>query len=185
MLAATGALAGLAGYAVHRWVGGTGKAGTSVGSTTASSVPTAAATSAAGLDALWAAQFSSLDGTPVRFASFRGQALVINFWASWCGPCLEEMPDFQKASQTEAASKVKFVGIGIDYAKNMRPFADKLKITYTLLESGAQGLDLVKAAGNSSGALPFTLILDRQGRAVGRKLGKMSYAELLTAIAAV
>ena len=182
VLAGAGALAGVAGYAVHRW-GGAGGADAAGPTTTAAS--SGAETAAAGTEALWAAQLSRLDGAPVRFASFRGQPLVVNFWASWCGPCLEEMPDFQKASQTEAGLKVTFVGIGIDYAKNMRPFADKLQITYTLLESGAQGLDLVKAAGNSSGALPFTLFLDRQGRAVGRKLGKMSYAELMTAIAAL
>ena len=179
MLAAAGALSGLAGYAVHRWAGGASESRNDPATTTAVATP------AAGIDALWAAQFSSLDGATVRFASFRGRPVVVNFWASWCGPCLEEMPDFQKASQTEVGSKIAFVGIGIDYAKKMRPFADKLKITYTLLESGAQGLDLLKAVGNSSGALPFTLLLDRQGRAAGRKLGKMSYAELITAIAAL
>ena len=64
----------------------------------------------------------------------------------------------------------------------MRPFAAKFGITYILLEAGAQGLDIMKAAGNSTGALPFTLILDRQGALLTRKLGKMSYAELTAVI---
>lgn len=136
----------------------------------------------AALDPLWKAEFKDLKGVPVRMADLRGPPMVINFWASWCGPCIEEMPDFQRASQTELGKRIRFVGIGIDYAKNMQPFADKLGISYLLLESGAQGLDIVKTAGNPSGALPFTLILDRNGAAVMRKLGRLEYADLMSAI---
>lgn len=168
-LAGAGALAGAAGFAVHRFGSGAGS-GAPAGSGSAS------------LDGFWNTPFKDLAGQPVKLSQFKGQPMVLNFWASWCGPCLEEMPDFQRASQTEAGKRVKFVGIGIDYARNMQPFADKLGITYTLIESGAQGLDLVKAAGNTSGALPFTLILDRSGTPVTRKLGKMDYAELMGAI---
>ena len=136
----------------------------------------------AALDPLWKAEFNDLKGVPVRMADLRGSPMVINFWASWCGPCIEEMPDFQRASRTESGRRIRFVGIGIDYAKNMQPFADKLGISYLLLESGAQGLDIVKAAGNPSGALPFTLILDHNGAAVMRKLGRLEYADLMSAI---
>lgn len=134
------------------------------------------------LDALWTAQVKDLSGRPVNLAAYKGQPLVINFWASWCGPCIEEMPDFQRASQTDSGKRVKFIGIGIDYARNMQPFANKLGITYVLLESGAQGVDLVKALGNASGALPFTLILDRTGAPVTRKLGKLEYGELMSVL---
>ena len=132
----------------------------------------------AGIDALWRAQLQDLNGRPIPMSSFKGRPVIVNFWASWCGPCIEEMPDFQRASQSDAGKKAAFVGIGIDYAKNMRPFADKLNITYTLLESGAQGLDLVRAAGNPSGALPFTLMFDASGKLIGQKLGRLDYTEL-------
>ena len=115
--------------------------------------------------------------------AYKGKPLVVNFWASWCAPCIEEMPDFQRASQTSIGKGVQFVGIGIDSADKMRPFADKLGITYVLLESGAQGLDLIRASGNPSGALPFTLIVDRAGLPVVKKLGKLDYAELMSALA--
>ena len=131
------------------------------------------------LAALWAAEFKDLSGQPVKMSDFKGQPLVVNFWATWCGPCIEEMPDFQRASRTAAGQKVKFIGIGIDYADKMKLFADKIGITYTLLESGAQGLDIVKASGNPSGALPFTLIVDRNGALIAQKLGKLEYAELM------
>ncbi len=135
------------------------------------------------MDALWAAQMKDLSGRPVNLAAYKGRPLVVNFWASWCAPCIEEMPDFQRASQTDIGKRAQFVGIGIDSAVKMRPFADKLGITYILLESDAAGLDLVRAVGNPSGALPFTLILDRTGAPVVKKLGKLEYAELMSVLA--
>ena len=137
------------------------------------------ATPALSVEALWAAEFKDLSGKPVKMSKFKGQPVVVNFWATWCGPCIEEMPDFQRASQTSAGKKVHFVGIGIDYAYKMSIFANKIGITYTLLESGAQGLDIVKAAGNPAGVLPFTLILDRNGNPVATREGKLEYSELM------
>ncbi len=128
--------------------------------------------------ALWRAELRDLQGQRFNMESLKGRPLVVNFWASWCGPCIEEMPDFQRASQTTVGKKATFIGIGIDSAEKMRPFADKLGITYLLLESGAQGLDLVRATGNRAGALPFTLILDAKGGVTVSKLGKLDYAEL-------
>lgn len=148
----------------------------------AASINRAGGPAAASLDALWAAQMKDLSGHPVNLAAYKGQPLVINFWASWCGPCIEEMPDFQRASQTDIGKRVQFVGIGIDSADKMRQFATKLGITYILLESGAAGLDLMRSVGNPSGALPFTLIVDRAGVPVTRKLGKLDYADLLSAL---
>lgn len=182
---AAGALAGAAGFLVN-WL----RVSPDTTPVTAPATAPAGARSVGAarhsLDALWAAQLKDLkdlSGRPVNLAAFKGQPLILNFWASWCGPCIEEMPDFQRASQTEAGKQVKFVGIGIDYARNMQPFADKLGITYTLLESGAEGLHLLKTAGNPSGALPFTLILDRDGVPVFRKLGKLDYVDLMAALA--
>ena len=129
--------------------------------------------------ALWRAELKDFRGQAFKMASLKGRPVVVNFWASWCGPCLEEMPDFQRASVTPSGKKAEFVGIGIDYAKNMQPFADKLGITYLLLESGPQGLELVKAAGNRAGALPYTVILDANGAVKATKLGKLDYADLM------
>lgn len=134
------------------------------------------------LERLWSAEFKDISGQTIKMSSLKGQPMVLNFWATWCGPCVEEMPDFQRAGQTTEGRKVKIVGIGIDYVKNMKPFAEKNGISYLLLESGAQGLDIVKALGNTAGVLPFTLIIDRTGTVVSRKIGRMDYAELMTAV---
>jgi peroxiredoxin len=134
------------------------------------------------IEGLWLAEFKDLSGQSIKMSSLKGQPMVVNFWATWCRPCVEEMPDFQRVSQTAEGQKVKFVGIGIDYAKNMKPFADKIGISYLLLESGAQGLDIVKSIGNTAGVLPFTLVIDRSGTVVSRKVGRIEYAELMATI---
>lgn len=134
------------------------------------------------IDGLWSAEFKDLSGRSIKMSALKGQPMVVNFWATWCGPCVEEMPDFQRASQTPEGRKVIFVGIGIDYANNMKLFADKIGVTYLLLESGAQGLDVVKSIGNTAGVLPFTLIIDRSGAVVSRKVGRIEYAELMAAV---
>ncbi|HEY4371288.1 MAG TPA: TlpA disulfide reductase family protein [Burkholderiales bacterium] len=132
----------------------------------------------ADLTPLWAAQFRDLDGKPLAMASLRGQPLIINFWASWCAPCLEEMPDFQRFSQGPGGKKAKIVGIGIDTADKMLPFAKKLGISYQLVEAGAKGLDILTAAGDKPRVLPFTLVVDSSGNAVFRKIGKLDHDQL-------
>jgi thiol-disulfide isomerase/thioredoxin len=127
---------------------------------------------------LWAAQFQDLSGKPVAMASLRGKPVVVNFWATWCGPCKEEMPDFQRMSASPAGKKAQIVGIGIDSTANMQAFAKQLGISYLLVEGGASGLDILSAAGDKPRALPFTIVLDAAGKPVFSRIGKVSYAEL-------
>ena len=132
----------------------------------------------ADLKPLWAAQFRDIDGNAVAMASLRGQPLIVNFWATWCGPCKEEMPDFQRFTQGPGGKKAKIVGIGIDSAANMQAFAKQLGISYLLLEGGAGGLDILTAAGDKPRALPFTVVTNTGGEAIFRKIGKLDHAEL-------
>lgn len=133
------------------------------------------------LEPLWAAQLTDLRGNPVRMASMRGKPLIVNFWATWCGPCKEEMPDFQRLATGEFGNQIQIVGIGIDNADNMRAFAEKIGITYTLLEGGAGSLDMIKVLGNHVGGLPFTLVIDASGKSVMVSLGRVSYDDLKNA----
>jgi len=136
---------------------------------------------ATSLAPLWAAELIDLGGKKVNMASLRGKPLIVNFWATWCGPCKEEMPDFQRLAVGEMKDRIRVVGIGIDNADNMRSFAEKIGITYTLLEGGAESVDLLKALGNPVGGLPFTLVIDAQGKTVMVRLGKASYEDLVDA----
>jgi thiol-disulfide isomerase/thioredoxin len=130
------------------------------------------------IGALWTTEFSDLTGRPVSLADMKGKPLVVNFWATWCGPCKEEMPDFQKLARSDIGKKVQIVGIGIDNAANMRAFAESLGISYTLLEGGPGGLDLLKAMGNQVGGLPYTLVIDPAGKVLVTRLGRITYEEL-------
>ena len=134
----------------------------------------------ASLDILWAAQLSDLRGAPVRMDQMRGKPLIVNFWATWCGPCKEEMPDFQRLAAGDLGKSVQIVGIGIDNPANMRSFGEKLGITYPLLDGGSTALDMLKLLGNPSGGLPYTIVVDRAGSQVAQHLGRISYEELKT-----
>lgn len=137
----------------------------------------------ADLAPLWAAEFKDLQGKPVAMASLRGKPLIINFWATWCGPCREEMPDLQRFSAGPDGKKAQVVGIGIDSADKMQLFAKQLGVSYLLLEANANGLEILSATGDKARVLPFTLVLDAGGQAVVRKIGKISHDELTAAVA--
>jgi thiol-disulfide isomerase/thioredoxin len=131
---------------------------------------------------LWAAEFKDLEGKPLAMSSLKGKPVVVNFWATWCGPCKEEMPDFQKFATGPDGKKAQLVGIGIDSAAKMQEFAKQMGITYQLVEGGAQGLDILTAAGDKPRALPFTIVLNAAGEPIFSRIGKVSHDEL-TAIA--
>lgn len=106
---------------------------------------------------LYAQQLPDLSGQMHALEHWRGQPMVINFWATWCAPCVREMPDLDEL-QAEFPS-VRFVGVGIDSTQNMLEFVKKVPVSYTLLEARASGLDLMQQLGNSTGGLPFTLVV--------------------------
>lgn len=133
--------------------------------------------SAGGAD-LMQLQLASLDGKATSLRPWQGKVLVVNFWATWCPPCREEMPEFSRV-QTQLANKgVQFVGIGIDTPDNILAFQKSYPVSYPLLLGSYAVMQATVALGNTASALPFTVILDRNGRIVHTKSGKLSEAEL-------
>ncbi len=131
-----------------------------------------------GPDALWAATLTDLDDRPVALQKYRDRPLVVNFWARWCAPCRREIPDFV-AEYARHRGKVELLGIAIeDRAEPVRDFAKAYEMNYPVLLAKDQGLALMQALGNAKAGLPFTLVIDRQGRIVARKLGPMNAAEV-------
>lgn len=135
----------------------------------------AAGASAAPLLAL---TLPDLDGTPQPLAQWHGKVIVLNFWATWCPPCLQEIPDFAVVSARYAQAPVQFVGIGIDRVDNMRAFQDEMKVPYPLLVGTAQTLSVAAAIAQTAQALPLTIIIDREGAIHRIKLGTLNQAEL-------
>lgn len=131
--------------------------------------------SASGAGKLLSASFPDLSGRVRRLTEWQGRVVLFNFWATWCAPCREEMPVLDAAAQKFWFS---VVGIGIDLAVKVREFAANYGIRYEMLVAGADAIQLMKELGNSSGGLPFSLLLDRQGRIAHRKLGPLTGQEL-------
>ncbi|KGR93746.1 TlpA family protein disulfide reductase [Burkholderia sp. ABCPW 111] len=130
------------------------------------------------VDALWAASYPDVDGKPQGLAAFKGQKVVVNFWASWCGPCVEEMPELVKLSQEYEKKGVRFVGIGVDSEQNVKNFLKKVPVDYPIFVSGYAGADLARNFGNTAGALPFTVVIDETGKVRETKLGQIHPDEL-------
>lgn len=126
---------------------------------------------------LFAAATLDLDGQQARIAP--GAPLIVNFWARWCPPCRDEMPDLQALHHRHASDGLRVIGIAIgERPADVRAFAEQQGYDYPLLIAGSDGLALMRALGNESGALPYTLAIDRDGRIVARKLGRISESEL-------
>lgn len=117
-------------------------------------------------------------GQPASLAQWSGKVRVINFWATWCPPCREEMPEFSRVQEKLADKGVQFVGIGIDTPDNIINFQKSHPVSYPLLMGAYEVLKLTVELGNSSSALPFTVILDREGNIAHSKMGKLTEAEL-------
>jgi thiol-disulfide isomerase/thioredoxin len=132
--------------------------------------------------AFFANPWQTSDGKPVNTTEWQGKVLVVNFWASWCPPCVEEMPTLDLLSQEYLQQNVLFVGIGIDSPSNIREFLKSTPVSYQILIGGLEGSNLSKQMGNTQGALPYTVIINSRGKATYTKLGKISEEELKKAI---
>ncbi len=108
--------------------------------------------------------FPDLDGKPRHLTEWQGQVVLVNFWAPWCPPCRKEMPALMELQEKHAARGLTVVGITIDTHDNAEAFADSLGINFPILIGEEGGLELAQTLGNKVGALPYTVVLDRQGR---------------------
>jgi thiol-disulfide isomerase/thioredoxin len=132
----------------------------------------------AGDVALRSATLADLAGQPRRLSEWQGRILVCNFWATWCAPCRDEIPMLMATRAKYASDGVEIVGIAVDNAPKVREFSVSIKISYPILLAEAEGLDLMRKLGNSAGGLPYTVVANRQGHVVHRKLGAFSRGDL-------
>jgi thiol-disulfide isomerase/thioredoxin len=126
----------------------------------------------------WQREYDTPDGTRLAMHSLQGKPLVVNFWATWCGPCVKEMPELDHFAQDMAPQGWQVLGLAIDKVDAVRSFLQTTPVRFPIAVAGLEGLALVQALGNTSGGLPFTLILDAQGQVLQRKMGATHYEEL-------
>ena len=126
----------------------------------------------------WQTRLARPEGGELDFAALRGTPLVLNFWATWCAPCVKEMPELDHFQRDFAARGWRVVGLAVDNPTAVREFLKKTPVSYTIGLAGFEGSQLSRELGNDKGGLPFTVVFDRAGVLVRRRLGQTSRAEL-------
>jgi thiol-disulfide isomerase/thioredoxin len=127
---------------------------------------------------LWALRLPQPYGTELSFATLRGKPLVLNFWATWCPPCIREMPALDRFHRDFSGRGWQVVGIAVDNAGPVVEFLQKVKIGFPIALAGLEGIEIGKRLGNTGGGLPFTVAIDAAGRITQRKLGETQYEDL-------
>lgn len=131
---------------------------------------------------LWNLQFKTLSGESLSMHAFRGKPLLLNFWATWCPPCVEELPLLDHFFQENNAKGWQVLGLAVDKTEAVRQFVYKRPLSFPIGVAGTEGTDLSRALGNLAGALPFTVVFNSTGNIVHRKMGVLNAQELQTLI---
>ncbi len=145
--------------------------------------PTPAPSPTSAIDALWATTLQTPTGAPLTLAQYRGKPLLINFWATWCPPCVEEMPrlnQFYQQNFTSTDNRIQLLGIAADKAQSVAKFLNATPVQFPIALAGFEGMHLSKSLGNASGGLPFSVLISRNSRILFTKDGKLTANDLKT-----
>ena len=126
----------------------------------------------------WATQLPDLKQQNQPLNQWLGKVLVVNFWATWCPPCRQEIPGFIRLQERLGMQGVQFIGIALDDADKVATFVQESRINYPILLGSSQAAALSYSSGNQSGGLPYTVLFNRQGNAVATLTGGVSEARL-------
>ncbi|QLG86944.1 TlpA family protein disulfide reductase [Chitinibacter bivalviorum] len=129
----------------------------------------------------WGMSFPDLTGKPQPTKQWQGKMVVLNYWATWCSPCRQEMPEMVQL-QKKYQGKVQFIGIAIDDPEPSAKFAKEIGVNYPTLIGSNSAMDLMRAQGNNLGGLPFTVFFDAKGKQVAINVGKISKEQIETQI---
>lgn len=134
-------------------------------------------------DALLNAQMPDLQNRPQSLAQHRGKVLVVNFWATWCPPCREEVPVFVDAQARFGSQGLQLVGIALDNRKQVADFVQEYGVNYPILIGGVNESEALRKLGNPGGGLPYTLVYDRTGKLHRKIIGSLDKARFESLIA--
>ncbi len=118
------------------------------------------------------------DGHPWSAADTQGKILVVNFWATWCAPCVAEMPQLDQIQREFAARGVTIVGLGSEVQERVRRFRDQHALHFTLLAGGIESLTIARNLGDHQGVLPYTAVFSRSGSLLHTQLGALKSGQL-------
>jgi peroxiredoxin len=128
--------------------------------------------------ALYAASFPDTNGTPQALSQWQGKVTVINFWATWCQPCREEMPELSRLQDQYRDRGVIVLGISTDDVDKIREFAKETKVSYPLLAGDMEAMNIGASLGNDKGVLPYTVIIQADGSIANTYFGRINQALL-------
>ena len=127
---------------------------------------------------LWQMRFERPGGGEIGMADLRGKPMVLNFWATWCPPCVEEMPLLDRFAREHAAAGWQVMGVAVDNAAPVTKFLAAHPVGFAIGLAGMQGVELSRQLGNPRGGLPFSVVFDRRGEVVERKVGTWTWEAL-------
>lgn len=128
--------------------------------------------------AFWARRFPGLDGQELDVARWRGQPLLVNFWATWCPPCVKELPEINQFYKEAKGKGWQVLGLAVDQLDPVKAFLQKTPLDFAVALAGPEGLGLVRELGNPAGGLPFSVVFDETGEISWRRLGVSRLEEL-------
>jgi len=121
----------------------------------------------------------ALDGTLVELpAAHAGRPVLVNLWASWCGPCIEEMPELDRFAGSQGANGTQVVGIALDDKAAVEAFLKRIPVRYPILLDEAGPRDAGVQLGNPKGVLPYTALISADGRLIKQKIGPFQHGEI-------
>jgi len=136
------------------------------------------ATGADAADSLWAMSFDMPSGGTLAMQSLRGRPLLVNFWATWCPPCVDELPLIDSFFRENSKKSWQVVGLAIDQPSAVRTFLQRIPLSFPIGLAGLEGTELARSLGNTSGGLPFTVVLGADGRVRQRRIGRVAPSDL-------
>ena len=163
------AVAGLAGVGTAWWTSRTHIGFDNTGS--------GASTDAAS-DALWRLSFATPDGKTLAMNTLRGKPLLLNFWATWCPPCVEELPLLERFYQENKGRGWQVLGLAVDQPSAVRKWLQTKPLSFPVGMAGLDGTELSKSLGNLAGSLPFSAVFSTTGTLLQRRTGKLTAEDL-------
>ncbi len=130
-------------------------------------------------DAFWNMELITPQGAVMPMSALLGKPLLLNFWATWCPPCIEEMPLLSRFYSENASNGWQVLGLAVDKPESVRRFLARSPVSYPVAMAGTQGMNISQSLGNVGAALPFTVVLDSGGHLLRSKIGQITPEELV------